>query len=652
MAKSFFLGIHLGHDASASVISEGRVLGSVVQERLTGARHDYGINVMTIRALLKKVGLKISDISFVGVSSTQCMPALIQTPNEIRIKPRFTNVKSDSSEEIRLHGFQWLTESGSLIVDEGDEESTETRFRDFIHTNLVLGRKLPPENYSKFKMILFADPLFVDKKLNRNKKRTHEVIENVVDVLRTNTQSKAVDLSEEIEIEIDGYVLEGFYFSHHACHAASNLSICSDPKLIITHDGGSGFQSGGVWKFENGELDLLSLHELELGKIYDYFALKLGLGSIGGAGKLMGLAAYGKGRLFPEMPFHGTVSDLHFQLKHYQIDYDETLDLEESLWRACLVKCKSFGIPVEDIGDPSRVLDVAQVEIANFIQRLVELSFLNLSKLLSQKLNFEKLGISGGFALNCPTNTSVYLHSGFKEIVIEPHCEDGGCSVGAAMLGYLKVTGRALSANQFDKSSSEYGYKGLPHSSGRIVFRKESKLQKNSQKIAELLAENKVIGICWGESEVGPRALGHRSIIANPKYLENWARVNNIKNRELWRPFAPAVLEENLFEFFENGPKVSPFMLFNYEVKKEHRNELFAITHRDFTSRVQTVDSKVEPLYSILNALKGIGLPPVVLNTSFNGPGQPIIQYRHEALQFLRETQLDHVFTENGLISK
>jgi carbamoyltransferase len=254
--------------------------------------------------------------------------------------------------------------------------------------------------------------------------------------------------------------------------------------------------------------------------------------------------------------------------------------------------------------------------------------------------------------LNYPANAwdfhSVYF---VKEVVVEPHCEDGGCSVGAAMLSYLRVSRDLISLNQTFKSSSKYAFKGPSNPQSKIFLRKEKNQKRDLEKIAELISANYVVGICWGESEIGPRALGHRSIIANPKHLENWARINEIKSREVWRPFAPAVLEEDLFEFFEYGPPVSPFMNFNFQVKVEHRNKLAAITHHDSTSRVQTVDSSVEPLYSILKALKHLGLPPIVLNTSFNGPGQPIIQFRSQAREFLRQTRLDYLYTENGLKS-
>jgi carbamoyltransferase len=281
----------------------------------------------------------------------------------------------------------------------------------------------------------------------------------------------------------------------------------------------------------------------------------------------------------------------------------------------------------------------------------VEKSFSILAEGIQSLSPNNSLGISGGFALNCPTNSKLLDCSKFSEVIIDPHCEDGGCSVGAAFLSFYKHQGKFPKINGSRTKVSEYAYKGLrTNPKDEEIIR--GSLSENAVRIANLIDANKVVGIFYLNSEVGPRALGHRSIIANVTFKENWNRVNLIKGRELWRPFAPATLKTTLRNYFDGGPDDSPFMLFNYKVREDFREKFPAITHFDGTSRVQTVTEGDEPLFSILKCLERINHDPVVMNTSFNGPGQPIIETETQALDFFLGTDLDAVLINNKLYEK
>jgi carbamoyltransferase len=303
------------------------------------------------------------------------------------------------------------------------------------------------------------------------------------------------------------------------------------------------------------------------------------------------------------------------------------------------------------LGDPKLVTQSAPVEIANFIQRLVEKSFTSLASELKSRFGNQSLGVSGGFALNCPTNSMLHEKCNFSSVVIEPHCEDGGCSVGAAHLSFMSMRGKSVGISPKITNKSNYAYKGAKSIVSKFADGDEE-LSINTRAIANLISENKVIGIFYGPSEIGPRALGHRSIIANVSFAENWERVNKIKGRETWRPFAPVVLAERLHDFFEGGPEISPFMLFNYRVKFQERSKFPAVTHFDWTSRVQTVSEGDEPFYSILKNLESMGLDPIMMNTSFNGPGQPIIENVNQAKLFFENSELDSVLLNYLLIHK
>jgi len=637
-----YLGIHLGHDASASLFNEKGLIKSVIQERHTGIRHDYGINIKTIDLLLDSCNLEISDIKSVGISSTQQMPAINQSPKEIRFIYKPTALRS---KVVRLHGLNWLSGEYGLIVDRSSQPFLEDRFKDFIENNLVKIRNLPREIYDSAEFISFADPMLVNTSFSSGGKNLNSIVTNGIENLRQNKQISALRLSEDLTISIRGIHLPATYWSHHACHASSNAALYGDERLIFTHDGGQGFQSGGLWQFQKGQLELLTLHELELGQLYDFFAFKLGLGSIGGAGKLMGLAAYGKGILFQHLPFYGTPADLVKQFAEYDGSKVSIESHYNHLWVLCLEACKDLQLDISRIGEAAFVTEEAPVEIASFIQRMLEKTLQKLIKEVHLNFDFESIGLSGGIALNCPSNSKIFEESNFKKVLIEPHCEDGGCSVGAAQLAYVKDKGKFPNV-QAHQPTSGYAYKG-------IFSSEEAKISKSTAKrVAELICQNKTVGIFFNNSEIGPRALGHRSIVANPKYQENWHRVNGIKGREHWRPFAPAVLKSHLKEYFTGGPDDSPFMLFNYKVKSEFKKLFPAITHADGTSRVQTITQVDNPLFEILCALVEKKEHPVIMNTSFNGPGQPIIESKADAISFFENTNLDAVLLDDVLLEK
>lgn len=637
-----FLGIFLGHDASASLFDDNGLIKCVIQERHSGLRHDFGINIKTIDLLLEACNVKILDIRAVGISSTQHMPAIIQSPDEIQI---LYSPSELSANTVRLHGLNWLTEESGLIVDRSSRDKLETRFENFIDDNLVRSRKLPKHAYQKAQFFSMADPMLVNTNFTSSRKTLKQVLSNAIDNIDKGNLVSAMDLSEDLTLSIRGFKIPGVYWSHHACHAASNATLYDDERIIITHDGGLGFQSGGIWQLKNEELKLLTLHELELGQLYDHFAFRLGLGSIGGAGKLMGLAAYGKGVLFPNTPFYGTPSDLIQQFK----EFDGSDVLIEShfdhLWNLCIDECRNLEMDVSNLGKSELVTESAPTEIAHFIQRLLEKTLLIIFQQVNAKFKSSSIGFSGGVALNCPSNSNLIDSSGFHDVFIEPHCEDGGCSIGAAQLTFMKYH-QKLPSQRVKMPTSEYAYKGVSQN----IESKVSNL--NAKRLAQLVVENKVIGIFSNNSEIGPRALGHRSIIANPRFENNWDRVNAIKGREAWRPFAPAVLKSHLRKYFTGGPDESPFMLFNYQVKKEFLFELPAITHFDGTSRVQTITEKDQPFFGLLSALLALNQPPIVMNTSFNGPGQPILETEPEAIYFFENSELDALLLNDTLLEK
>jgi carbamoyltransferase len=637
MSKNIVLGIHAGHDASASVFVNGRLESSILQERQSRIRHDFGINIHTIDLAVKEAGVKQTDINFVGLTSTQQMPLVIQTPQDFNFNSEATIEK----ESKWLHGYDF--ETNKLIIADFIPNNFDEELSTFIKTVLHGIRKIPIELLNKSNFKIIADPLFIGSNKADNLGLTETI--KALPALNINAQK----LGLPIQVRLRDQKLKGFYWSHHACHAASNAYVHRQERLIITHDGGHGFQSGGVWKFKDGQLNLIKLHGLSLGWIYDFFAYKLGLGHVGGAGKLMGLAAYGSGLIPLDENICGNQVDVMKGLKIEQDASDE--NLADKLFDNCIFYLSDKGIDTSKVGDSNFVLGQAQREIAFYIQKFVEISMKKLVEHYCED-NISNFGFSGGFALNCPTNSKIYNELNLNSLIIEPHCEDGGCSIGAAALSSYKKT------NQFPDHkakllNSEYAYYGALTSRKSLKFKSKHKEVKFRaiHRTAELLIENKIVAVFNGRSEIGPRALGHRSILANPKFKENWNRVNRVKQREEWRPFAPVVLQLDLFKYFELGPELSPFMLFNYKVKPEYVNELQAITHLDGTSRVQTV-GETGFIFKLLSRLKRMGNHPVLLNTSLNGPGEPIIETPEEAIRFFESAEIDAIYINGTLYEK
>jgi carbamoyltransferase len=266
------------------------------------------------------------------------------------------------------------------------------------------------------------------------------------------------------------------------------------------------------------------------------------------------------------------------------------------------------------------------------------------------EFDFDTLILSGGCALNCPANSAIFRGGG-KEIFIPPAVNDEGNSAGAALCCASLRGDRILAGAR--PSPVEVAYKGVDH---RTIPRIEDypgvqrlAVDDAAEFLAERIAEGAIVGIFEGKAEIGPRALGHRSLIASPLDAKNWSRVNLIKEREPWRPLAPVVLDQDFHTHFDGCPDDSFYMLFNANVKTDH---LPAVTHRDRTARVQVAVEECGFIYRLLlafRALTGIG---VLLNTSFNGRGEPIVETPADALKAFATMNLGYLYLQGMVLRK
>ena len=317
--------------------------------------------------------------------------------------------------------------------------------------------------------------------------------------------------------------------------------------------------------------------------------IKLGFGAIGPEGKLMGLSSYGQPRFF-DSRFVGNVHDSQKRFGEGPF----------SAWYRHCLKLAERGHYDLSHGEASQALNPISVDLAASTQKLFEEGYLLAAEVLHQGLAESDRGtanlcLTGGAALNCPSNSRLYNESAFTDIYIDPNCDDGGLSVGGALFIFHNLMDHPVDEAAAKNNRSPFF--GLPWPAGlsEEIFVDAghryavSKPDNMAASAAKDLDENKVLALYEGRSEMGPRALCHRSVLANPTDHGNWARVNRIKGREAWRPFAPVVMEEKMQDWFAECPTHSPYMLFTARVRSRR---LPAITHVDGSSRIQTASAE------------------------------------------------------------
>jgi carbamoyltransferase len=440
------------------------------------------------------------------------------------------------------------------------------------------------------------------------------------------------------------------YVDHHFSHAASAF-LCSpfNKAAILTVDGAGEADTTVSWIGEGTNIKKINAIRLphSLGQFYAAVTAFLGFKIQADEYKVMGLASYGK-------PVYGDflrkkvielLPEGRFKLNPYFIDYH-------------LARNGIFLKSTTDIfGEPrSKDGEVTQqhADVAASAQVVIEEAIFHLANYLHKVTGLDKLCLAGGVAFNCVANGKLFNNTPFKNIFIQPAAGDAGGALGAPLLLENKYTGRereyifdnpylgpSFSTAECEKALKE---KNLP-------FEKylEEELLK---KAAQALCDGKLI--CWfkGRMEWGPRALGNRSFLADPRREDMKDIINSkIKKRETFRPFAPSVLEERSQDYF-HIPEPSPFMLFAFDVKDEKKSQIPAVTHVDGTARPQTVNKDSNPsFWKLIKEFEKLTGVPVVLNTSFNVQ-EPIVCTPEEAIDCFQRTEVDYLILNDLFIKR
>jgi carbamoyltransferase len=447
-----------------------------------------------------------------------------------------------------------------------------------------------------------------------------------------------------------------FFIPHHLSHAAvSYYSSFFKKSAILTIDGVGEYQTTGLWLGKGNKIKPLKSINFphSLGLLYSTFTSFLGFKINEDEYKLMGLAAYGKPTYVKKIySIIDIKTDGSFKLNMDYFAFREDFQMWNKKFEDL------FGKPRKPTDPVSR----RDKNLASSIQKVTEEIYFKILNHLSSLTKTENLCLSGGVALNALANGKIYSKTPFKNVYIFGAAGDSGGALGSALFVYYNLLINCSESQQKRIPvknlyfGSFYNNKEIESTlkKYKLVYEKISNEQKLINKTAKLLSQNKIIGWFQGKMEFGPRALGSRSILANPKPRFMKDKVNEIKRREQFRPFAGSILQEKVHQYFDVPEKNhwSPFMTFCFPVKPEKKKDLAAIVHQDATCRIQTVNKENGRYYKLIKEFFRITATPCILNTSFNVKGEPIVESPSQAIEDFLKTKMDYLLMEDYLISK
>jgi carbamoyltransferase len=409
------------------------------------------------------------------------------------------------------------------------------------------------------------------------------------------------------------------WVAHHVAHAASaTFASGHDPCSVLVLDGRGERASHLAGRHAGGRLEVLAAQRLphSLGLLYEELTAHLGFRRSSDEYKVMAMASYGEPGFLEEL---------------------------RSLVRAdgrggFVVEPVELGRYAPPLA-PGAEFTPAHAELAASVQRRLEEVLLDLAGWLHERTGDRALVLAGGVALNCVANSRLWREGPFEEIWVQPASGDSGTALGAAMhvAHELGDTVGPMRTAALGRGWDDDALAARLRTAG-VEFDRPFDV---ADAVAEVLADNGVVAWFQGRSEYGPRALGHRSLLADPRRAENLEKLNDIKGREQFRPVAPMVLAERAAEIFD-GPLPSPFMLFTHRVREGWAERIPAVVHVDGTARIQTVDRAQEPLVAAMlerfEARTGV---PVVVNTSLNTAGRPMVDDPRDALECFGSAPVD-----------
>tara|TARA_B100001123_G_scaffold43566_1_gene44780 strand:+ start:4223 stop:5926 length:1704 start_codon:yes stop_codon:yes gene_type:complete len=463
-------------------------------------------------------------------------------------------------------------------------------------------------------------------------------------------------IKSEIKKALVGFRGEIIFPEHHISHAAHAFYTSQfEESAILTIDGVGEWSTTSFGYAKNNSITLT--HDIRwphsLGLFYSAFTYFLGFKVNEGEYKLMGLASYGKPKYYDKIVNHlidiKDDGSIHLDMSYFAFTYDKVMTNDKF--------SKLFDIEPRKKDEKAEQI---HFDIGASAQKVLEDILLKMVNHVYKKSKMKNLCIGGGVALNGVANYRILKEGPFENVHIPPSPGDAGSAVGCAQYLYYNYhnNNRVIQKN-VSKVITENVFVGPSYSNEQIQQFLDSKNVSYEKiepeqlliKTAKLISDGNIVGWYQGKMEWGPRALGCRSILADPRKAEMKDILNEkIKHRESFRPFAPSILEEHVSDYFDID-RISPYMLMVAPVKKP--NEIPAVTHVDGTGRLQTVNRDTNPIYyDLIQEFQKITGVPVVINTSMNVMGEPIVNTPEQAYQMIIKTDMDYLVMGNYLVKK
>jgi carbamoyltransferase len=450
------------------------------------------------------------------------------------------------------------------------------------------------------------------------------------------------------------------HVEHHRAHLASAFFASPfEDAAIISMDGFGDYSSlmWGVGRGNGMEIRGGVHFPHSLGLFYTAFTQFLGFPKFGDEYKMMGLAAYGEPRYISQVrEVLGTCGgQVRLNLDYFahhtagvEMSWDDCEPTVGTVFSPRMIA--AFGPP----RTPSGEIRQSHKDLAASVQSVLEENYFAVLNFVQRRTGLKKLCLAGGVALNCVANGLIFEKTGFRDVYVQPAAHDAGTSIGAALYVQHQILNRPRSFTM------RHVYYGAEYSDAEILRDLQAagatfhKLTEDDliERTAAEIADGRIVGWFQGRMEFGPRALGNRSILADPRRADMKDLLNSrIKYREPFRPFCPSVLAESAGEYFETD-YASPFMVMAYKIKPKMRQTIPAVVHNDGTGRVQTVEKDVNPLYwKLIRAFGNDTGVPVLLNTSFN-ENEPIVNTPSQAIDCFLRTRMDAMAIGNYLLLK
>jgi carbamoyltransferase len=491
---------------------------------------------------------------------------------------------------------------------------------------------------------------------------------------RIRNKTRRLGLAEQLSGTIDGTRFRGQVHAveHHLAHLASAfLASPFDEAAVVSVDGFGDFSSTAWGAGHGAHMDIQGrvFFPHSLGVFYQAVTQFIGFPNYGDEYKVMGLAPYGQDtyraqmeRLVRLLPGGGFELDLRYFRHHSEkVDYvwDGGSPRVSALHSRAMEEL--FGRPRA----PEDPLEQRHIDMAHSAQALYERAFFHLLNHLHRRVGGERLAIAGGCGMNSVANGKVSLHTPFRQVYIQSAAGDAGGAIGAALVAWHRSGAAGASRRG---PVHEHAYWGPSFTDDDVAQRIETRQAQIEaagcsveqvadegllcRQAAQAISEGQVVGWFQGRLEWGPRALGNRSILGDPRRADMKDILNlKIKRRESFRPFAPSVLRHSVPEWFEQDGDV-PFMMQVYKIREDKRGQIPAVTHVDGTGRLQTVLEATNPRYHrLITAFAELTGVPMVLNTSFN-ENEPVVCQPEEALDCFLRTRMDMLVMGNWVIRR